>query len=119
VLSQEEFTHEGAPELTTETTTEKTDDGKRKRGERGLNQFPNITFRITYVSATGQPLASPEALPKWHNVLGFLVRDHLDTTVREWAKVDQDGIRRMWDKLLTRFILPQGSEDLVKEYTLK
>jgi len=68
---------------------------------------------------TGQPLAPLEALPKWRNVLGFLVRDHLDIKVREWAKVDQDEIRRMWNKLLTRFVLPQGSEDLVKEYTLK
>ena len=33
--------------------------------------------------------------------------------------MDQNEIRRMWDKLLTRFVLPQGSEDLVKEYTLK
>jgi len=113
------FTHEGAPEPTIETTTEKTDDRKRKRGERGLNQFPEVTFRITNVSVTGQPLAPLEALPKWCNALGFLVRDHLDITVREWAKVDQNEIRRIWDKLLTRFVLPQGSEDLVKEYTLK
>ena len=123
ILSQEEFTHEGAPEPTTETTTEKTtektDDRKRKRGDRGLNQFPKVTFRITDVSPTGQPLAPPEALPKWRNALGFLVRDHLDITVREWAKVDQNEIKRMWNKLLTRFVLPQGSEDLVKEYTLK
>jgi hypothetical protein len=25
----------------------------------------------------------------------------------------------MWNKLLTRSILPQGSEELVKEYTMK
>jgi len=99
ILSQKEFTKEGAPEPTTETTTEKTtektDDRKIKQGERGLNQFPKATFRITDVSATGQPLAPPKALPKWRNVHGFLVRDHLDITVREWAKVDQNEIRRM------------------------
>jgi len=91
-------------EMTTDKTIEKTDDRKRKRGERGLNQFPKVTFRITDVSATGQPLAPLEALPKWRNALGFLIRDHLDITVREWAKVDQ--VRRIWDKLLTRFVLP-------------
>ena len=63
-------------------------------------------FRITDVSAIGQHLAPPEALPKWRNVLGFLVRDHLDITVTEWAKVDQNEIKRMWDKLLIRFVLP-------------
>ena len=71
------------------------------------------------MSAIGQPLAPLEALPKWRNALGFLVRDHLDITVREWAKVDQNKIKRMWDKLLIRFVLPQGLEDLVKEYILK
>jgi len=119
ILSQKEFTHEGAPESTTETTTEKTDDRKRKRDDRGLNQFLKVTFRITDVSATKQPLAPLETLPKWHNALRFLVRDHLDIIVREWAKVDQDEITIMWDKLLTRFVLPQGSENIVKEYTLK
>ena len=106
ILSQEEFTHEGAPEPTTETSTEKTDDRKRKLGDRGLNQFPKVTFRITDVSPTGQPLAPLEVLPKWRNALGFLVRDHLDITVTEWANVDQNEITRMWDKLLTRFVLP-------------
>ena len=103
ILSREEFTHEGAPEPTTETitekTTKKTDDRKRKRG-------PKVTFRITDVSPTGQPGAPPEALPKWRNALGFLVRDHLDITIREWAKVDQNEIKRMWNKLLTMFVLP-------------
>ena len=50
ILSQEEFAHEGAPEPTTETTTEKTtektDDRKRKRGDRGLNQFPKSHLEL-------------------------------------------------------------------------
>jgi len=71
------------------------------------------------MSVIGQPLAPPEALPKWRNALGFLVRDHLDITVMEWAKVDQNEITIMWDKPLTRFVLPQGLENLIKEYTLK
>ena len=74
ILSHEEFAHEAAPELTTETTTEKIDDRKRKRGDRGLNQFPKVTFRIIDVSPIGQPVAPLEALPKWRNALGFLVR---------------------------------------------
>ena len=55
ILSQEEIAHEGAPEPTTEMTTET--ENKRKRGERGLHQFPKVTYRVTNVSATGQPLA--------------------------------------------------------------
>jgi len=44
-------------------TTEKTTEKKRKQGERGLNQFPKVTFRVIDVSMTGQPLAPLEALP--------------------------------------------------------
>ena len=33
--------------------------------------------------------------------------------------VDKNEIARMWNRLRTRFVLPQGSEDLVKEHTLK
>ena len=107
ILSQEEVAHESAHEPTTKTTTET--GNKRKRGERGLNQFPKVTYRDTDVSATGQPLAPAETLPKWRNTLGFLVRDHLDITVREWKNVDKNEITRMWNRLLTRFVLPQGS----------
>jgi len=81
ILLQEEVAHEGAPEPTTETTTETRN--KMKQGERGLNQFLKVTYRVTDVSATGQPLAPKETLPKWRNTLGFLVRDHPDITVRE------------------------------------
>ena len=88
ILSQEEVAHESAPEPTTETTTET--GNKRKRGKRGLNQFPKVTYRVTDVSAIGQPLALEKTLPKWRNTLGFLVRDHLDITVREW---------KMWTKM--------------------
>jgi len=65
ILSQEEVAHEGALEPTTETTTKT--GNKRKRGERGLNQFSKVTYRVTDVSAIGQPLAQEETLPMWCN----------------------------------------------------
>jgi len=71
-----------------------------------LNQFPKVTYRVTNVSAIGQPLALEETLPKWHNALGFLVRDHLDIIVMEWKKVDKDEIARMWNRPLMSFVLP-------------
>jgi len=60
-----------------ETAAEKTTDKKRKQGQRGLNQFPKVTFRVIDVSTTRQPLAPSEAIPKWRNALRFLVRDYL------------------------------------------
>ena len=71
-----------------------------------MNQFPKVTNRVTDVSAIGQPLAPEETLHKWRNTLGFLVRGHLDIIVREWKNVDQNEITRMWNRLLTRFVLP-------------
>jgi hypothetical protein len=75
---------QGAPE-STETTTERSRKRKqsdRNRGDTGLNKFPDKTYKITDVSPNGQPLAPEEALPKFRNALGFLVRDNLDITIR-------------------------------------
>jgi hypothetical protein len=74
---------EDAP-VPTDTTTErsrKRTQSDRKRGERGMNKFPNKTYKILDVSPKGQPLALEEALPKFQNALGFLARDNLDITI--------------------------------------
>jgi hypothetical protein len=112
---------QGAPE-STETTTERSRKRKksdRNRGDRGLNKFPDKTYKIADVSPNGQPLAPEEALPKFWNALGFLVRDNLDITIRQWRDVSDDVKNQMWNKLITRFVLPRGSEELVKKYTMK
>ena len=112
---------QGAPE-STETTTERSRKRKqsdRNRGDRGLNKFPDKTYKITDVSPNGQPLALEEALPKFRNALGFLVRDNLDITIQQWRDVSDDVKNQMWNKLVTRFVLPGGSEELVKKYTMK
>jgi hypothetical protein len=68
------------------------------------------------VSPKGQPLAPQEALPKFWNALGFLVRDNLDFTIRHWKDVSVDVKNQIWNKLLTRFVLPRGSKELVGIY---
>jgi hypothetical protein len=76
---------EDAP-VSTDTTTERSRKRMQsdwKRGDRGLNKFPDKTYKISYVSPKGQPLAPEEALPKFRNALGFLVRDNLDITIRQ------------------------------------
>jgi hypothetical protein len=96
---------EDAP-VSTDTTTERSRKRKqsdRKRGEWGLNKFPDKTYKISYVSPKGQPLAPEEALPKFWNALGFLVRDNLDITIRHWKDVSVDVKNQIWNKLLMRF----------------
>jgi hypothetical protein len=70
--------------IPTDTTTERSRKRKqsdRKRGDMGLNKFPNKTYKISYVSPKGQPVALEKAIPKFRNPLGFLVRDNLDITI--------------------------------------
>ena len=103
MMSQEEVAHEDAPEPTTGTTSPKRKRQGLKRGERGLNQFPDDTYATTDVSPTGQPLAPEEALPKYRNAIDFCVRDFLDITVKNWAGVSNNYKIKIWDKIKTRF----------------
>ena len=128
ILEEAVARYEDVPEPTqdapeqTKTTTEtsrKRKQSDRKRGDRGLNKFPDKTYKISDVSPKGQPLAPEEALPKFWNALGFLVRDNPDITIRQWRDVSDDVKNQMWNKLITRFVLPRGSEELVKIYTMK
>jgi hypothetical protein len=82
------------------------------RGDRGLNKFPYISYKILDVSPKGQPLALEEALPKFWNALEFLVRDNVDITIRQWRDVSDDVKNQMWNKLLTRFVLPRVQKNL-------
>jgi hypothetical protein len=59
------------------------------------------------------------ALSKFRNALGFLVRDNLVIIIRHWKDVTVDFKNQIWNKLLTRFVLPRGSEELAEEYTMK
>jgi hypothetical protein len=71
------------------------------------------------VSPKGPPLAPEEALPKFWNALGFLVRDNLNIIVRQWKDVSDVDKKKIWDKLVTKFIFPRGSDKLMKEYAMK
>jgi hypothetical protein len=122
--------YQDAPELNqdkdapvlTDTTIERSRKMKqsdRERGDIELNKFPDKTYKISDVSLKGHTLALEEALPNFWNGLGFLVRDNLDITIRHWRDVSVDVKNQIWNKLLTRFVLPRGSEELVKYYMMK
>jgi hypothetical protein len=87
-LNQDEET--SVPTNTTTERSRKRKQSDQKRGDKGLNKFPNKTYKISDVSLKGQPLALEEALPKFRNALGFLVRDNLDITIRHWKDVSVD-----------------------------
>ena len=85
LMCQEKVAHDDALEPTAMTTTGRSRKRKRsdrKRGDRGLNKFPEDVYDISIVSPIGWPLGPKEALPKYRNALGFCVRDILDITIR-------------------------------------
>ena len=124
MLEEEEEVPEGEAPEQTETTTEsgskkrKRPQSDRSRGDRGTNKWPANTYRVTELNARGQPIAPKEVPPKFRNAIGFLVRDKLDITISKWKDVSDDTKKDIWDTLCTRFIFPQGSEDLARKFAM-
>ena len=116
----EEAHNEEAPTATTSTEGSKKRKRKGvKRGDRGLNRFPDDIYVISALGPNGQPIAPEEALPKYRNAIGFLVRDNLDVTIKRWSSVPNERKTTIWTKLMKKFKFPKGSEELVKQYTMK
>ena len=96
----EEDASDSAPEAT-ETTTE---DRKQKRGERGVNKWPDRTYSVIEVSPKGEPVQPIEVAVKYRNAIGFLARDNHDITISNWKLVPMKTKMDLWKKLRTRFI---------------
>jgi hypothetical protein len=56
---------------------------------------------------------------KFQNTIGFLVRDNLDITISQWKDVPDSVKTNLWQKLSKKFVLPRGSEELVKGYAMR
>jgi hypothetical protein len=119
-VAEQQVPEEDAPEPTETTeTSRKRKQSDRKRGDRGLNRWPENTYRVSEVSTIGQHLAPEETRAKFRNALGFLVRDNIDIIIQQWKDVSANVKNLMWNKMLTRFVLPWGIEELVKGYAMK
>ena len=111
----EEDASNSAPEAT-ETTAE---DRKQKRGDRGINRWPNRTYSVTEISPKGEPVQPVEVAAMYRNAIGFLVRDNLDITISNWKLVPKKTKKDLWKKLRTRFIFRVESRAVAKEYTMR
>ena len=80
-------TKEDASDFAPEATETTTKDRKRKRGERGINKWPDRTYSVTEVSPKGEPVQPIQVAAKFQNAIGFLVRDNLDIIVANWKLV--------------------------------
>jgi hypothetical protein len=107
---------------TTGTSSEprsKTKKSDRARGDRGRNRFPEEVYQIIELSPSGEPLAPLEALPKFRAAIGYLVKEEFDISWSDWSMVPQVKRTTCWNRLCTRFIFPDGTDELAKGYVMK
>jgi hypothetical protein len=103
--------------------TSATSDGqnKRKRGQRGRNQYPEGQWTIITISVAGEPIDPLQIVAKFWNAIGPLIRTKLDLdpTIPSWPLVPEGRKEAMWQLLSRTFILPKGTREQVKRYALK
>ena len=94
---------------------------KRKRGQRGRNQYPGGQFTVNAISATGEPIEPPQIVAKFRNAIGAIIRTKLvlDPMIPNWTLVPNGKKEMTWQLLSRTFILPRGTKVQVKHYALK
>jgi hypothetical protein len=94
---------------------------KRKRGGiRKPNQYHDkACYVITEVRPDGQILEPYTYRAKFHNHIGFVVRDKLNPAIRGWNLVPMRQKVDLWEKLKQNFRFPEGTHELVQENAFK
>lgn len=98
-----------------------------KRTKRGPTKKLDGRYIITEVGHDGEPIAPGNAARKFVTQRGCLLRDHIPISFRMWKSnnpkdrsvVPQREKDMIWHELKQQFTLPEGSEELVKKWTLK
>jgi len=94
---------------------------KRKRGQRGRNQYPEGQFTVNAISAVGEPVEPPQIVAKFWNAIGAIIRTKmvLDPTIPSWPLVPEGRKEAMWQLLSRTFILSRATREQVRRYALK
>src|SRR5512141_647236 len=102
---------------------------KRARGQRGAAKKIEGRHIITEVDEDGRPSAPVEAAKNYIHHSGWVVRDNVLVSKVYWhrtrARGDNDSFvpesekEMLWTTMLETFTLPAGTENIVKQWTLK
>ena len=102
---------------------------KRARGQRGAAKKIEGRHIITEVDEDGRPSAPAEAAKNFVRHSGWVVRDNVPVSTVYWrrtrARGDNDSFvpdsekEMLWTTMLETFMLPAGTENIVKQWTLK
>jgi hypothetical protein len=67
---------------------------KRKRGQRGRNQYPKGQWTVNAISTAGEPIDPPQAVAKFRNARIIRTKMVLDPTIPNWPLVLRGGKKR-------------------------
>jgi hypothetical protein len=75
---------------------------------------------ITEVGPAGEIIEPEATVGRFHNAIGAVVRDELNSAIPTWKEVPEETKRALWErKLLVNFRFPEGSLPWVKHAALK
>nr|CAH65918.1 OSIGBa0102O13.9 [Oryza sativa] len=102
---------------------------KKAHGQRGAAKKIEGRHIITEVDEDGRPSAPAEAAKNFVRHSGWVVRDNVPVSKVYWrrtrARGDNDSFvsesekEMLWTTMLETFTLPVGTENIVKQWTLK
>nr|CAE01872.2 OSJNBb0028M18.5 [Oryza sativa Japonica Group] len=102
---------------------------KKAHGQRGAAKKIEGRHIITEVDEDGRPSAPAEAAKNFVRHSGWVVRDNVPVSKVYWrrtrARGDNDSFvsesekEMLWTTMLETFTLPAGTENIVKQWTLK
>ena len=60
---------------------------KRRRGQRGQNQYPEGQFMVNAISPAGEPIDPTQIVAKFHNAIEAIIRTKVvvDPTIERWT----------------------------------
>ena len=129
MLRQEGVSADAAPPSPTEEDNESSgpdpttsdNQNKRRRGQRGRNQYPEGQFTVNAISAAGEPIDPPQIVVKFRNAIGAIIRTKVvvDPMIEKWTLVPEGKKETMWQLFSKTFAFPQGASYKVKHYARK
>ncbi|KAG2559168.1 hypothetical protein PVAP13_8NG310100 [Panicum virgatum] len=91
---------------------------KRKRGDHGRNRMPEGQFPVHALNAKGEIMAPAETISKFRTACGYLVREHVSITIKDWRQVRASTKELLWTELASRIIYPPEQLPAAKKNAL-
>jgi hypothetical protein len=89
---------------------------KRKRASRGPNQVrTGAIMYVTRIGDDGLPVEPKAVAAKFRSACGFILREEVSITLRDWRKLEKSTIKKIWGRIGESFKFPKGTEEAVEK----